>query len=138
MYKRQPQDTPVGVDIIKALALDDYIIDFELTNNRQDCNSILGIAYEASATYGKKFDFPMYEFDNESQDINKYLSVEVKNFELCPRYTAKMVEIIRIEPSPLWMQTRLMAAGVRPINNVVDVSNFVMIETGQPLSLIHI
>ncbi len=128
-----PQDTPVGVDIIKALALDDYIIDFELTNNRQDCNSILGIAYEASATYGKKFDFPMYEFDNESQDINKYLSVEVKNFELCPRYTAKMVEIIRIEPSPLWMQTRLMAAGVRPINNVVDVSNFVMIETGQPL-----
>lgn len=128
-----PEDTKIGEDIKNVLGLDDYVVDFELTNNRQDCNSILGIAYEAAATLGSKFTFPEYEYSTDGEEINKYLTVEVKNYELCRRYTARMVKIKKIQPSPLWMQTRLMSAGVRPINNVVDVSNFVMIETGQPL-----
>lgn len=129
--------TAVGLDIKEVLGLDDYVIDFELTNNRQDCNCMLGIAYEAAATLGDKFVFPCYEFDapNEENDINKYLDVEIKNFDLCPRYTAKMLEIIKIEPSPVWMQNRLMACGIRPINNIVDISNYVMLETGQPLHI---
>ncbi len=126
-------DVEPGLDIKDVLGLDDYVIDFELTNNRQDCNSMLGIACEASATLGKKFAFPDYEFAASENDIEKYLDVEIKNYALCPRYTAKMVEVIKIGPSPMWMQTRLMACGIRPINNIVDVSNYVMLETGQPL-----
>lgn len=128
-----PEDTKVGEDIKTVLGLDDYIVEFELTNNRQDCNSVLGIAYEASATQHKKFDFPKYEFTSQTNDIDNYLTVEVKNYDICPRYTAKMLKIKKIEPSPMWMQICLMGAGVRPINNIVDVSNFVMLEIGQPL-----
>ncbi len=128
-----PEDTKIGEDIKNVLGLDDYIIEFELTNNRQDCNSVLGIAYEAAASSHQKFNMPKYEFDCASQDIENFLSVKVKNQKLCPRYTAKMVKVKKIEPSPMWIQVRLMGAGVRPINNVVDVSNFVMLETGQPL-----
>jgi phenylalanyl-tRNA synthetase beta chain len=124
-----------GLDIKNVLGLDDYVVDFELTNNRQDCNSILGIAYEACAAYGGKFEFPHYEFETGEAEngIGKYLDVEIRNYDLCPRYTAKMVEVVKIESSPMWMQTRLMACGIRPINNIVDVSNYVMLETGQPL-----
>ncbi len=125
--------TEPGVDIKEILALNDYTVDFELTNNRQDCNSILGIAAEASASFGKRFAYPQYEFTDKDSDIDKYLRISVNDRELCPRYTAKMVRIKKIAQSPLWIQNRLMAAGVRPINNVVDVSNFVMLETGQPL-----
>ncbi len=128
-----PKDARIGEDIKDILGLNDYVVDFELTNNRQDCNSILGIAYEASAAMGSKFVYPKYEYSSDGNEINKYLKVEIKNKELCRRYTARMVHIKKIEPSPLWMQIRLMSAGVRPINNIVDVSNFVMIETGQPL-----
>ncbi len=128
-----PADTTIGADIKEVLGLDDYVIDFELTNNRQDCNSILGIAYEASATLGKEFVFPDYEYDSSKNDIDQYLTIEVENYNLCRRYTARMVKVIKVEPSPLWMQVRLMGAGVRPINNIVDVSNYVMLETGQPL-----
>ena len=128
-----PNNTAIGRDIKEILGLDDYIIEFELTNNRQDCNSILGIAYEADATIGHRFEFPDYEYSASGDTINKYLSIDVQNYNLCRRYTARMVKIKKIEPSPMWMQTRLMGAGVRPISNVVDVSNFVMLETGQPL-----
>ncbi len=128
-----PQDTPIGENIVDVLALEDTVIEFELTNNRQDCNSILGIAYEAGATLGKKFAIPDYRYSTQGDEINKYLSIEVKNFDLCRRYTARMLKIKKIEESPMWMQLRLMSSGVRPINNVVDASNFVMLETGQPL-----
>lgn len=128
-----PNNTAIGRDIKEILGLDDYIIEFELTNNRQDCNSILGIAYEADATLGHRFEFPDYEYSVSGDAINKYLSIDVQNYSLCRRYTARMVKIKKIEPSPMWMQTRLMGAGVRPISNIVDVSNFVMLETGQPL-----
>ena len=128
-----PENTKIGEDIKKVLGLDDYIIEFELTNNRQDCNSVLGIAYEAAASSHQKFNMPEYEFNCTNQDIENYISVEVKNQTLCPRYTAKMVKVKKVEPSPMWMQVRLMGSGVRPINNIVDVSNFVMLETGQPL-----
>lgn len=128
-----PIDTKIGEDITEILGLNDYVIDFELTNNRQDCNSILGIAYEANATLGREFVFPAYEYTSQNNDIDKYLKVEVENYDLCRRYTARMVKILKVEPSPLWMQIRLMGAGIRPINNIVDVSNFVMLETGQPL-----
>ena len=128
-----PSSTPIGEDICDILGLNDHVIDFELTNNRQDCNSILGIAYEAAATLGKRFEYPKYEYDPSGEEINEYLDIEVKNYDLCHRYTARMVRVVKIEPSPLWMQIRLMSSGVRPINNVVDVSNFVMLETGQPL-----
>lgn len=128
-----PDDTAAGEDITKVLGLNDYVIDFELTNNRQDCNSILGIAYEAGATLGHKFIFPEYEYKSPKNDIGDYLKVEVENYDLCRRYTARMLKVLKVEPSPMWMQVRLMGAGIRPINNIVDVSNFVMLETGQPL-----
>ncbi len=128
-----PADTQIGEDICDVLGLNDHVIDFELTNNRQDCNSILGIAYEAAATLGKRFEYPEYEYDSSGEEINEYLDIEVENYDLCHRYTARMVKVVKIEPSPLWMQIRLMSSGVRPINNIVDVSNFVMLETGQPL-----
>ncbi|MCR4723306.1 MAG: phenylalanine--tRNA ligase subunit beta [Eubacteriales bacterium] len=128
-----PADTNLGVDIKEILGLNDYTTEFELTNNRQDCNSVLGIASEAGAAFGKRFVFPSYEFDSPKNDIDKYLKISVENPELCRRYTARMVRIKKIEPSPMWMQVRLMGSGMRPINNVVDVSNFVMLETGQPL-----
>ncbi len=126
-------DTPLGEDIKSVLGLDDYVVEFELTNNRQDCNSVLGIAYEASAAQHRKFDIPAYEYDDGSDDIRNYVDITVKNHELCPRYTARMVKILKVEDSPMWMQIRLMGSGVRPINNIVDVSNYVMLETGQPL-----
>jgi phenylalanyl-tRNA synthetase beta chain len=128
-----PKETPLGVDIKEILGLDDTLIDFELTNNRQDCNSILGMAAETAATLGSRFEYPPYEFERLGSDINDYLSVEVKDFEACRRYSARMVKVLKIEPSPLWMQVRLMSVGIRPINNIVDVSNFVMVEIGQPL-----
>lgn len=132
IYILEP-DTPLGEDIGKILGLDDYIVEFELTNNRQDCNSVLGIAYEAAAAQHRKFDIPVYEYDDGSDDIRSYVDITVKNHELCPRYTARMVKILKVEDSPMWMQIRLMGSGVRPINNIVDVSNYVMLETGQPL-----
>ena len=128
-----PKDTALGVEVSEILGLNDSIFDFELTNNRQDCNSMLGVAYEAAATLGRKFEFPKYEYESEKDDISNYISIEIENYEACRRYTARMLKITKIEASPIWMQTRLMASGVRPINNIVDVANFVMLETGQPL-----
>lgn len=128
-----PEDTPLGSDIKEVLGLDDIIVEFELTNNRQDCNSILGAAAEVAATFGTKFVYPDYYLPTEGEEIHKYVTIEVKNFELCRRYTARMLRIKKVAPSPMWLQIRLMSSGVRPINNVVDASNFVMLETGQPL-----
>ncbi|MCL1802665.1 MAG: phenylalanine--tRNA ligase subunit beta [Eubacteriaceae bacterium] len=130
-----PKDTPLGASVPEALGLTEATIDFELTNNRQDCNSILGIAAETEACQGREFIYPEYETGFDGDEINNFLNIEIEDFSKCHRYTARMARVIKIEPSPLWMQVRLMASGIRPINNIVDVSNFVMIETGQPLHM---
>lgn len=129
------EEVPLGISAVSALGLDEPVIEFELTNNRPDCNSIVGIAYEASATLGKKFETPDYSIKDKSRDIEEKLSIEIKNTDLCKRYCGRVLTVKKVEPSPLWMQKRLMAVGIRPISNIVDVSNYVMTEFGQPLHM---
>lgn len=129
-----PKDTPIGKDIKEVLGLDNAVIDFEITSNRADCFSIIGMARETAATLGLKYKMPETSFKASCRDnITESLNVEVKDSELCKRYMARGVKDIKIEPSPSWMQERLIEAGVRPINNIVDITNFVMIELGQPM-----
>lgn len=127
-----PDSTPVGADIKKVLGLDGGVIDFEITSNRADCYSVYGIAREAAATFGKELKKVDTTYSQDDDDINKYLSVEVKD-KLCRRYAAKMIKNVKIAPSPEWMQDRLKECGVRPINNIVDITNYVMMELGQPM-----
>ena len=128
-----PEDTEVGSDPIELLGLHDANFEFEITSNRVDCYSVLGIAREAAATFGLPFNNVKPEVKNEEGDINDYLSVEVADHDLCRRYCARMVKNIRIAPSPEWMQRRLRSCGIRPINNIVDITNYVMEEFGQPM-----
>ncbi len=128
-----PAGTPVGEDIKKVLGLDDWVSDFEITSNRPDCLSVIGLARETAATFDRPFSVKTPEVKGVGDDINKYMSVEVKDTDLCPRYTARIVKNIKIEPSPAWMRERLHACGVRPINNIVDITNYVMLEYGQPM-----
>ena len=118
-----PAGTPVGEDIKKVLGLDDWVSDFEITSNRPDCLSVIGLARETAATFDRPFSVKTPEVKGVGDDINKYMSVEVKDTDLCPRYTARIVKNIKIEPSPAWMRERLHACGVRPINNIVDITN---------------
>lgn len=128
-----PEDTPVGKDIKGVLGLDNAVIDFEITSNRPDCLSVIGIARETAATLGTSFKMPPMDYKTVSdENINDSLSVKV-NDKLCRRYMARKVKNITIQPSPSWMQERLLQAGVRPINNIVDITNFVMLELGQPM-----
>lgn len=128
-----PENTPLGMDARELLWLDDVIIDVELTANRSDCQSIIGIAREASATLGLPMaGFTTYDATESTNQIADYLSVKIED-PACPRYVAKMLKVKKIEPSPLWMQVKLQNSGVRPINNIVDVTNYVMLELGQPL-----
>ena len=115
------------------LGLDDYVADFEITSNRPDCLSVIGLARETAATFDRPFHVNAPVVKGVGDDINKYMSVEVKDPDLCPRYTARLVRNIKIEPSPAWMRERLHASGVRPINNIVDITNYVMLEYGQPM-----
>ena len=126
-------DIKPGDDAIKALGLDDAVIEYEITSNRVDCFSILGIAREAAVTFGKPFCPPVVEPTGNDEDVNDFISVEVNDTELCPRYTARVVKNIKVGPSPEWMQRRLAAQGIRPINNIVDITNYVMEEFGQPM-----
>ena len=128
-----PAGTPVGEDIKKVLGLDDWVSDFEITSNRPDCLSVIGLARETAATFDRPFSVKTPEVKGVGDDITKYMSVEVKDTDLCPRYTARIVKNIKIEPSPAWMRERLHACGVRPINNIVDITNYVMLEYGQPM-----
>ena len=128
-----PAGTPVGEDIKKVLGLDDWVSDFEITSNRPDCLSVIGLARETAATFDRPFSVKTPEVKGVGGDINEYMSVEVKDTDLCPRYTARIVKNIKIEPSPAWMRERLHACGVRPINNIVDITNYVMLEYGQPM-----
>ncbi|MBE6044585.1 phenylalanine--tRNA ligase subunit beta [Clostridium thermopalmarium] len=128
-----PEGTPIGKDIKKVIDLEKATIDFEITSNRPDCLSIVGIARETAATLGKKYRMPNFEYSSKCKDnIEDDIKVEIKD-KLCRRYMAKGVKNIKIAPSPQWMQERLIEAGVRPINNIVDITNFVMIELGQPM-----
>ncbi|MEG1331534.1 MAG: phenylalanine--tRNA ligase subunit beta [Eubacterium sp.] len=128
-----PNDTEPGISVKKLLWIDDSIIDIELTANRGDCQSIYGVARETAAALNEKLsDIALYTKKETQNDIENWLSVKVES-DLCPRYVAKMFKVKKIEPSPLWMQIKLLNSGVRPINNIVDVTNYVMLELGQPL-----
>ena len=127
------EDVPVGADAVEVLGLHDVVFEYEITSNRVDCYSVLGIAREAAATFRKEFKAPEVKMTGNEEDIHDYLSVEVRDDELCPRYCARMVKNIKLGPSPEWMQRRLAASGIRPINNIVDITNYVMEEYGQPM-----
>lgn len=123
----------LGEDIRTALGFNDTIVEFEITSNRPDCLSVIGLAREAAATFGKTLTVKAPIVAKGSSDINDMLTVKVKNPVLCPRYVARAVTNVKIGPSPLWMRERLRASGVRPINNIVDITNYVMLEYGQPM-----
>lgn len=124
----------VGLDIKEVLGLYGEVIEFEITPNRPDCLSIIGMARETSATINTEMKYPDIKIKNEEGNISDYLKdVEIVDEELCNRYYARVIKDVKIEPSPLWLQTRLMEAGVRPINNIVDITNYVMLEFGEPL-----
>lgn len=128
-----PQDAEIGTDALKVLGLRDVVFEYEITSNRVDCYSVIGIAREAAATFSKEFHPPVVKETGNGEDINQYLKVSVEDSELCPRYCARMVKNIKLAPSPDWMQRRLAAGGIRPINNIVDITNYVMEEYGQPM-----
>ena len=128
-----PPDTPLGVDAKEAVGINDYILELDLTPNRGDCLSVIGVAREVAAILGKPLRLPEPVFAESEEDINGQAQVEIVDPELCRRYVARLVRNVKIAQSPLWMQSRLRAAGMRPINNIVDVTNYVMLEMGQPL-----
>lgn len=127
------KDAPIGKDIKEVLGLDNPVIDLEITSNRPDCLSIIGMARETAATLNLKYNKPNFTFkETKGANVRDEISVDIKT-SLCKRYMARMVKNIKIEPSPSWLKERLTLAGVRPINNVVDITNFVMLELGQPM-----
>lgn len=128
-----PEDTEVGADAIEVLGLHDTVFEYEITSNRVDCYSVLGVAREAAVTFGKEFKAPVVTVKENDEKIGDYISVEVKDTDLCPRYCARVCTNIKLAPSPEWMQRRLAASGIRPINNLVDITNYVMEEYGQPM-----
>ena len=141
MYPEAPEygiyifddDAVVGESAIKSLGLDDVVVEYEITSNRVDCFSVVGIAREAAATFNKAFYPPVVTPTGNDENAADYIKVTVKNPELCPRYCARIVKNIKIGPSPKWMQRRLASVGIRPINNLVDITNYVMEEFGQPM-----
>ncbi len=128
-----PEDAQVGTSAVEALGLNDAIFEYEITSNRVDCFSVVGIAREAAATFRREFHPPVVTPTGNSEDVNDYVRVTVENTDLCPRYCARVVKNIKIGPSPKWMQRRLASVGIRPINNLVDITNYVMEEYGQPM-----
>ncbi len=122
-----------GDDAVEALGLHDAVVEFEITSNRVDCFSMIGMAREAAATFRKEFHAPAIAETGNGENVSDYIQVEVQDRDLCPRYTARVVKNIRLAPSPKWMQRRLAAMGIRPINNIVDITNYVMEEYGQPM-----
>jgi len=128
-----PEDLPLGEDLSKALALDDAVLDVGITPNRADCYSMLGIAREVAALFGKAVCYPCCDLKEGGEDTSAFATVQITVPELCPRYSARIIGDVTIAPAPFWMCQRLEAVGIRAINNVVDVTNFVMMEMGQPL-----
>jgi len=128
-----PSDAKVGRDAIEQLNLDDKVLELGLTPNRSDCLSMLGVAYEVAAILNKEVKLPEMNLKTSDEKASEYISVKVEAIEDNPLYAARVIKNVNITPSPLWLQTRLMAAGIRPHNNVVDITNFVLLEYGQPL-----
>ncbi|AST92800.1 phenylalanine--tRNA ligase subunit beta [Sutcliffiella cohnii] len=128
-----PHDVEVGTDALAYLSRNDYVLELGLTPNRSDCLSMLGVAYEVGAILGNEVKWPKSSYDVSEEQASNYISVKVEAEEDNPLYVAKIVQNVKIGPSPLWMQTRLMAAGIRPHNNVVDITNYILLEYGQPL-----
>ncbi len=127
------EDCKIGQDIQSAIGLNDTSVEFEITSNRPDCLSVIGLARETSATFNTDYTVNAPTFSANSEDINDSLKVSVENKDLCKHYCAGIVKNVKIEPSPRWMRERLRASGVRPINNLVDITNYVMLEYGQPM-----
>lgn len=123
----------LGKDIKEVLGLNDSIIEFEITNNRPDCLSVLGIARETAATTGVDLNYPTYEVKENDELTEEYITIQIENKDLVPRFAVRVIKNVVIEDSPAWMQDRLIKAGVRPINNIVDITNYVMLELGQPM-----
>ena len=122
-----------GDEITKAIGYDDTIVEFEITPNRPDCLSVIGLAREASATFDRPLNLHTPEVKTVGGDITAHAKIDIDDPTLCPRYTARLVKNVKIKPSPLWMRERIRAAGMRPINNIVDITNYVMLEYGQPM-----
>lgn len=128
----QPQK--LGANVVDVMDLKDEVVEYEITSNRPDCFSVIGIAREAAATFNKEFKYPEIKVEEKADgNINDMISVQIDNPELCPRYIARVVKNVKIEPSPRWLRKKLRSAGVRPINNIVDITNYVMLELGQPM-----
>ena len=125
-------DYKIGTPIEEVLEMDGYVLEIEITPNRQDCLSIIGLARETAATFDKKVKEPTIEIKEEVDHISEYVEIEIES-ENCNRYYARVIKDVKIEPSPIWLQNRLMEAGMRPINNIVDITNYIMLEYGQPL-----
>ncbi|KFZ43117.1 phenylalanine--tRNA ligase subunit beta [Anoxybacillus flavithermus] len=128
-----PSDAPVGADALELLYLDDEVLELSLTPNRADCLSMIGVAYEVAAILGRSVKLPTIELHENNESVHDYISVRVDAQEDNPLYAGRIVKNVKIGPSPLWMQARLMAAGIRPHNNVVDITNYILLEYGQPL-----
>lgn len=140
-YPEAPEDglyifdeaTEVGADAVEVLGLHDTVFEYEVTSNRVDCYSIMGIAREAAATYNLPLHLPEVKVEEIAEKASDHISVAVEATDLCTRYTARVVKDVKIAPSPVWMQRRLASCGIRPINNLVDITNYVMLEYGQPM-----
>ena len=128
-----PEDTKIGTDIKEIFGLNDTVVEFEITSNRPDCFSIIGLARESALSFDRAFKIPENKFSEIADNVNDVLSVEVKDKEKCKRYCAKMIKNVKIGPSPAWLRQRLNACGVRAINNIVDITNYVLLEYGQPM-----
>lgn len=128
-----PNDVEVGQDALSVLGLDDEVLELGLTPNRSDCLSMLGVAYEVGAILGREVNWPEVTNEEGAEKATDFIQVKVEASEDNPLYVAKVIKDVKIAPSPLWMQTRLMAAGIRPHNNVVDITNYILLEYGQPL-----
>ena len=133
IFVLQEEDAEPGLNIAHILGFDDSIVEFEITPNRPDCLSVIGLAREASATFKRPLKLHTPELHGCGGSIADLVDIDIEDGDLCPRYTARMVKNVKIAPSPRWMRERLRASGVRPINNIVDITNYVMLEYGQPM-----
>lgn len=127
------KEYPVGSCVKEILQIDEDVVEFEITSNRPDCFSITGLAREAAATFKKPFNMPKIEVTQSDKTMDNMIDIQIKNHNICPRYSCRIIENVKIEPSPQWLRHRLTSAGIRPINNVVDITNYVMLELGQPM-----
>ncbi|WP_250277806.1 phenylalanine--tRNA ligase subunit beta [[Clostridium] colinum] len=127
------KEYPLGSCVKEILQIEEDVVEFEITSNRPDCFSITGLAREAAATFKKPFNMPKITVVEEEKTMENMIDIDIKNYDICPRYTCRIIENVKIEPSPQWLRHRLTSAGIRPINNIVDITNYVMLELGQPM-----